>query len=195
MIDCGAGEVFIDQNFVKNFKQRKLDRPLTAKNVDGTVNKKGTIENYVDLEFEIDSRKFKERFYVTGLGRQKIILGFPWLKKYNPTIDWKTGKIQWKKYLLTFQQWFGKNRISPQPTIEEQPDEEEWKIRTRNPINKNTNAIFMELLDKEIGINKINAATELAIEENKKKTEKTDKELVPEEYHKYLDVFNKEKAA
>ena len=53
----------------------------------------------------------------------------------------------------------------------------------------------MELLDKEIGINKINAATELAIEENKKKAEKTDKELVPEEYHKYLDVFNEEKAA
>ena len=128
MIDCGAGGVFIDQNFVKNFKQRKLDRPLIAKYVDGTVNKKGTIKNYVDLEFEIDSRKFKERFYVTGLGRQKIILGFPWLKKYNPTIDWKTGKIQWKKYLLTFQQWFGKNRTSPQPTIEEQLDEEEWKI-------------------------------------------------------------------
>ena len=53
----------------------------------------------------------------------------------------------------------------------------------------------MELLDKEIGINKINVATELAIEENKKKTEKTDKELVPEEYHEYLDVFNEAKAA
>ena len=99
MIDCGAGGVFIDQNFAKNFEQRKLDRPLTAKNVNGTVNEKGTIENYVDLEFEIDSRKFKEQFYVTGLGRQKIILGFPWLKKYNLTIDWKTGKIKWKKYL------------------------------------------------------------------------------------------------
>ena len=59
---------------------------------------------------------------------------------------------------------FGKNRTSPQPTIEEQPDEEEWKTQTRNPINKNINAIFMELLDKEIRINKINIATELAIE-------------------------------
>jgi hypothetical protein len=35
---------------------------------------------------------------------------------------------------------------------------------------------------------------ELAIEENSKRTEKTDKELVLEEYHKYLDIFNKEKA-
>ena len=60
MIDCGAGGVSIDQNFAKNFEQRELHRPLTAKNVDRTVNKKGTIENYVDLEFEIDSIKFKE---------------------------------------------------------------------------------------------------------------------------------------
>ena len=110
MINCGAGGVFIDQNFTKNFKQRKLDCPLTAKNVDGTINKKGTIKNYVDLEFKIDSRRFKEQFYVTGLGKQKIILGFPWLQKHNPKIDWKTGKIEWKKYLLTFQQLFGKKK-------------------------------------------------------------------------------------
>ena len=57
MIDCGVGEVFIDQNFTKNFEQRKMDCPLTAKNVDGTINKKGTIKSYVDLEFKIDSRK------------------------------------------------------------------------------------------------------------------------------------------
>ena len=56
MINCGAGGAFIDQNF----EQKKLDHPLTAKNVDGTINKKGTIKKYVDLEFKIDSRKFKE---------------------------------------------------------------------------------------------------------------------------------------
>ena len=60
MIDCGVGGVFIDQNFTKNFKQKKLDCPLTAKHVDETINKKGTIKNYMDLEFKIDSRKFKE---------------------------------------------------------------------------------------------------------------------------------------
>ena len=57
------------------------------------------------------------------------------------------------------------------------------------------NAIFIELFDEEMEINKINIATELAIEDNKKKTEKTDEELIPKEYHKYLDVFSEEKAA
>jgi hypothetical protein len=35
---------------------------------------------------------------------------------------------------------------------------------------------------------------ELAIEENNKKIDKTDKELVLAEYHDYLDIFNEEKA-
>ena len=51
------------------------------------------------------------------------------------------------------------------------------------------------LLDEEMEINKINITTELAIEDNKKKTEKTDKILIPKEYHEYLDVFSEEKAA
>jgi hypothetical protein len=35
---------------------------------------------------------------------------------------------------------------------------------------------------------------ELAIEENSKKTDKIDKQVVPMEYHEYLDIFSKGKA-
>ena len=94
LIDCGAGELFIDQNFSKKFKVEYLKEPIKAFNVDGTENKKGMIKSYVDLEFRIGHKKFKERFYVTRLGKQKIILGFPWLHKYNPIIDWKKGEIK-----------------------------------------------------------------------------------------------------
>ena len=58
------------------------------------------------------------------------------------------------------------------PTFEEQPDKEEWKNQTRNPINRDMNTIFIELFDEEIEIDKINIATELAIEDNKKKKQK-----------------------
>ena len=91
-----------------------------------------------------------------------------------------------------FQQLFGKRKTNSKPMMEEQPDKEEWKTQTRNPIDEDMNAIFMELLDE---INKINIATELAIEDNKKKTEKMDEELTPKEYHEYLDIFSEEKAA
>ena len=51
LIDCGAGRLFIDQNFSKKFKIKHLKEPIKAFNVDGTENKKGTIKSYVDLEF------------------------------------------------------------------------------------------------------------------------------------------------
>ena len=73
-----------------------MDKPITARNVDGTLNKKGTIKYFTNLKIKIDGKTSEERFYITGLGDQKIILGFPWLKKHNPQIDWKTGNITWK---------------------------------------------------------------------------------------------------
>jgi hypothetical protein len=65
--------------------------------VDGTLNKRGTIRHYVDLNIEIHGRKRKERLLVTGLGKQKIILGFTWLQEANPIIDWKKGTLEWRK--------------------------------------------------------------------------------------------------
>jgi hypothetical protein len=54
--------------------------------------------------------------------------------------------------------------------------------------------VCIELLETDVWIQKTNIATELAIEENSKKIDKTDKQLVPAEYHEYLDIFSKEKA-
>ena len=51
LIDCGAGGLFIDQNFSRKFKVKCLEELIKAFNVDGTENKKGTIKSYVDLEF------------------------------------------------------------------------------------------------------------------------------------------------
>jgi hypothetical protein len=53
---------------------------------------------------------------------------------------------------------------------------------------------YIKLLETDVWIHKTNIATELAIEENSKKTDKTDEQLVPAEYHKYLDIFSEEKA-
>jgi hypothetical protein len=54
--------------------------------------------------------------------------------------------------------------------------------------------VYIKLLETDVWIHKTNIATELAIEENSKKTDKTDEQLVPVEYHEYLDIFSEEKA-
>jgi hypothetical protein len=98
LINSGAGGLFIDQNFAKNFEINYLDKPVKAYNMDRTENKQGTINAYVNLEFKFGDRKFNEHFYVTGLGKQRIILGFPWLHKYNLIINWKKGETTFKPF-------------------------------------------------------------------------------------------------
>jgi hypothetical protein len=39
LINSGTGEMFIDQNFAKNFEINYLDEPVKAYNVDATENK------------------------------------------------------------------------------------------------------------------------------------------------------------
>ena len=93
LLDCGAGGIFLDQNFAwkHNIRTMKLKQPIRARNVDGT-DKQGTIRYYTDLKIKIDDQIFLERFYITGLGNQKIILGLPWLRK----IDWEKGTVTWR---------------------------------------------------------------------------------------------------
>ena len=55
--------------------------------MDRTNNKQGIIRFYTDLDIKISDQTFQERFYITGLGNQKVILGLPWLRKHNPEIS------------------------------------------------------------------------------------------------------------
>ena len=97
-LDSGAGGKFIDQNYARNsgFEIQTLKEPLKVFNVDGTENKRGTIKSFVDLDLTIFGRRRNTRLLVTGLGKQKIILGFPWLNEHNPEINWKTGEFKWR---------------------------------------------------------------------------------------------------
>ena len=55
LLDSRAGGKFIDQNYAKTLGQplENLEKPIPAINVDGTLNKKGTIKHYVNLELEV----------------------------------------------------------------------------------------------------------------------------------------------
>jgi hypothetical protein len=197
LINSGAGGLFIDQNYAGNFDINYLDEPVKAYNVDGAENKRGTINAYINLEFSLGERKFKEQFYVTGLGKQKIILGFPWLHKYNPIIDWKKGEVTFKPFQIDWRRHMEKGRQirqEQQPKMEEVVDNEERKNRTTLPLKEDKLGVFIKLLETDVWIYKTNIATELAIEKNSNKQDKTDEQLVPAEYHEYLDIFSEEKA-
>ena len=62
-------------------------------NVDGTQNEWGTITKFVLEETSTGGHRHLVRFLVTSLGKEKIILGLPWLKRINPTIDFVKGTL------------------------------------------------------------------------------------------------------
>ena len=59
LIGSGAGGKFIDQNFAKKeqLETKDLEKPLVVYNVDGTLNKMGTIRKYVELPLIINGRR------------------------------------------------------------------------------------------------------------------------------------------
>jgi hypothetical protein len=197
LIDSGASGLFINQNFAKNFEINYLNKLVNAYNVDGTENKWGTINAYINLEFKLGDWKFNKHFYVFRLGKQRIILGFPWLHKYNPITDWKKGEITFKSFQIDWRCLIEKGKQiqqEQQPKIEKVVDDKKLKNQMTLPLKEDKLGVYIELLETDVWIHKTNIAIELAIEENSKKMDKTDEQLVPAEYHEYLDIFSEEKA-
>jgi hypothetical protein len=62
--------------------------------VDGTINRDGTITRYCNLWVQRGEHEEHQGFYVANLGRDHIILGYPWFKLYNPTFDWQHNTLR-----------------------------------------------------------------------------------------------------
>jgi hypothetical protein len=198
LLDTGAGEKFINQNFVWNQKieTKELKYPIEVFNVDGTPNKQRTITKYTWLDLMINGQMRTHNLLVTGLGKQKIILGYPWFKQTNPHINWK-------ECTLTWQTKQDKRKPTPKSTIKNKIDPEDWKNHTVNLIEELDdeqigNAVLLSCIEEaksKVWINaKTGIAMELAIKENKKKADLPVEKLIPEDLHYFLDVFDDNKA-
>ena len=96
LIDSGATICCIDLHFTWRMKcpLKKLPQPIYAQNTDRTNNKGGMICHQIDLHLRIDKKNSIQRFFVMDLGKKNNnILGYPWLTKCNPIIDWTTGTV------------------------------------------------------------------------------------------------------
>jgi hypothetical protein len=99
LLDSGATENFINEGYARwlcmPFKH--LEKPRTVFNVDGTPNRTGDIKFYTDLEVQTGDQKTRMRFFLTDLGPQKMILGYPWFAAAQPRIDWAKGWIDYSQ--------------------------------------------------------------------------------------------------
>ena len=100
LLDSRATKLVMSLEFArkKGFKLRKLERLMQVRNVDGSFNREGPIENTVEVN--VYYKGYVERTEINIIGGQKwgVILGMPWLECHNPEIDWKTGEVKMTRY-------------------------------------------------------------------------------------------------
>jgi len=102
LLDCRATGSLIDRNFVhlKGMNTRTLSHNIPVFNVNSSPNKVGQISEVVDVVLRYKTHSKRMLLAISGLGKQSLILGYDWLKDYNPKIDWKKGKVEITCYLL-----------------------------------------------------------------------------------------------
>jgi hypothetical protein len=89
LLDCGATENFISEKYARWLKLpfKRLSKPRAVFNVDGTPNKQGAIQFYTILEVQTGDQRKRMAFFLTELGGQNMILGYPWFSAIQPRID------------------------------------------------------------------------------------------------------------
>ena len=96
LLDSGTTGLVMSLEFVKKreFKLKKLDRPMYVRNVNGLLNKEKPIKHMVEVN--IYYQKYRERMEIDVIGGQKwkVILGMLWLVCHNPEINWRIGEVK-----------------------------------------------------------------------------------------------------
>jgi len=101
LLNSGATGLVINSEFAKKqgFKLKKLERLINMRNMDGLLNKEGSIEYTVEVN--IYFKEHRERMEINVIEGQKwiAILEMPWLARHNPEIDWRTGEVKMMRCL------------------------------------------------------------------------------------------------
>ena len=95
LLDSGMNGLFIDSDFARMQKLTlwPLTCPTPVFNVDSTPNEAGAIHYITDVILRFWDHSECAVFAATNLGKHKMSLGYPWLCKHNPEVNWQTQEI------------------------------------------------------------------------------------------------------
>jgi hypothetical protein len=95
MVDCGAIENFIDERYAKqnNIPLQRKAIPHRVLAVDGREGANGPETHDAVVDLTINNHYETIRLHCITIGNSPIIVGLPWLRKHNPNIDWKEGRV------------------------------------------------------------------------------------------------------
>ena len=193
LLDSGATGLVMSSEFARKqgFKLKKLERPMQVRNVDGSFNKEGPIENTVEVNIYYQGHRERTEIDVIKGQKWSVILGMPWLACHNPEIDWRTGEVKMTrcpeecgKQWRPVQGKLGWEKQKEEETKEEAGRKREEKKKKKKQKKGGTAEVRKvaeewEIWDKE---------------EEVAKSEEEVKKLVPESFHRWIKVFGKKQS-
>ena len=99
LVDSGCTHTGIDEQLVKDkrIQTKPINFSFKVFNTDRTKN--GEVTRVVPLEIEINGHKEQLEAAVMDLDGMDMLLGYDWLVKYNPEVNWKNSTIRFTRCL------------------------------------------------------------------------------------------------
>jgi len=183
MVDSGASSQFIDLDFALNLNLKLDLKPVPEDLVlaDGLRSKVGQITHTCTLRLTIDQHLEDLTFHVTRLAGWNLIVGKPWLRRHNPSIDWTMNSVN-------FSSGFCHAHCLPTRDPPQEPKKPlgismisraALRVAIRQP---GAECFVICLMARDGKVELKTTGLELATQ------------LIPQEYHEYLSVFSEEEA-
>jgi len=190
-IDCGAESNFIDPEVVNRLKLpwKEKKQPYWLSNAEGEPfsYEGGRIAYEIDhLKVFIQERNTGIDFDVLPLESSDLILGLPWLRRFNPHINWRTGQVHIDDDVLS-------------------TDDEETEERSQNPTQTDMSRLPSGMDPPPKGTKHKQKGPRRVLGRMVKQLYELDKDLrrqepkvkdrltnIPEEYRKYHQLFEEE---
>lgn len=95
LLDCGATASFMDKNLASSLDLSlvPLARATKLTGFEGKASVQAMSSETDIVSFSMNGHPEELQFYVIESPEHNIILGMDWFHTYNPTLNWKSGKI------------------------------------------------------------------------------------------------------
>jgi len=185
LCDSGCEGSCIDIKYVRDhgLSTTPLPRPIPVYNADGQLNVDGPISEMITLQLRIDNHIERIDFGVTNLGKGQIFLGHDWLKRHNPSIDWRKGTVTFNRCPPVCMPGLRPIFSDPDSDLPDALPTSELEVGDR---------ILMVDASEEVNIRAYaSKATQLAEQAMKSSPKRSFEEMVPAYLHDFHTVFEK----
>ena len=95
LVNSGATENFLDPRVMVKLQLpiEELESPRNILNIDRTNNKAGQITHKSRHNVKLGKSSQEIDFFITDLEQDRIVLGYPFLRMFNRTINWSNSGI------------------------------------------------------------------------------------------------------